>query len=316
MTVIDLDGPAHERFGYWREVICRAFVPLAPSPVAATDTFRGRVETRPLAQVVRARVASHPQRATHGAREVARTDGEYVFVNLQTSGTCAVEQAGRRSVIRPGQLTVLDTTEPYDTVFDGPWTMTSYRIPRRLLGRRVDELRRVTGGCWDTGRGSAASVVSAVMSSMWDLDGPPGSDVEHVLASALSAAAAERAGAPADRHEALRAAIHREIEAGLFDPALSVGTVSRRLGVSPRTLHAAAGGATFAATLRRRRLEHAAAVLAEGGTQTVTEIAAGVCFDGPASFSRAFRREFGRTPSDVRRSGHVPTPRGSRPTPA
>lgn len=86
-------------------------------------------------------------------------------------------------------------------------------------------------------------------------------------------------------------------------------SASRDLGVSPRTLHAAvgAGGDTFAALIRRRRLERAAALLTDSRTRsTVTEIAAAVGFDGPASFSRAFRREFGRTPSDVRRSGRVP----------
>jgi len=77
------------------------------------------------------------------------------------------------------------------------------------------------------------------------------------------------------------------------------------LGVSPRTLHAAvsAGGETFAAMVRRRRLERAAALLADAGSRaTITEIAASVGFDGSSSFARAFRREFGRAPTDVRRA--------------
>jgi AraC family transcriptional regulator, positive regulator of tynA and feaB len=304
--------PAGEQFDYWHDVICEAFVPLAPTQLRSAPTFVGQVETRPLSQIVRARVTSEAQRASHGRREVARTDGEFVFVNLQTAGTCAVEQGGRRSLIRPGQFTVFDTTEPYDTSFDRSWGMVSYRIPREMLGGRLDAVRALTGSCWGTD--GVGSVVTAVMSSMWDLEspgGPAGAEVEHVLVSALAAAAAERVGAPTDRREELATQARREIEAGMFDPSLSVEVVSRRLGVSSRTLHAAvsASGETFAAMVRRRRLEHAARLLADSRSRaTITDIAASVCFDGPASFSRAFRREFGRTPSDVRRSGQVPAP--------
>jgi len=95
------------------------------------------------------------------------------------------------------------------------------------------------------------------------------------------------------------------LERRLSDPSLDVGSLSRALGVSPRTLHAAvsAGGETFAAMVRRRRLERAAALLADAGSPTtITEIAASVGFDGSSSFSRAFRREFGRAPTDVRRA--------------
>ncbi len=145
------------------------------------------------------------------------------------------------------------------------------------------------------------------MSAMWDLDpaaGPAVLDVEQALTAAVSAAVAERDDPPGDRYAALRTEVLRRVEQWLPDSTLSVVSVSRALGVSPRTLHAAvsAGGETFAALVRRRRLERAAVVLAgDRRSATITEIAASVGFDGPGSFSRAFRREFGRTPSEVRR---------------
>ena len=305
MAVWDVASrPPREQFGYWREVICEAFVPLAPSLLGAAESFHSTVETRPLSGVVRARIVSQPQRTSHGEREVARTEGEYVFLNLQTAGTCAVEQGGRRAVVRPGQFTVVDTAAPYHFRFDHPWGMVSYRIPHSLLGARLDAVRRVTGGCCDP-RG-AGGVVTAVMSSMWDIeDGPGASDLELALASALSAVAGESLGGSGDRREALRREIEREVEASLSDPSFDVRAVSRRLGISPRTLHAtvSSDGQTFAAMVRRRRLARAATLLADAGPGvTISEVAASVGYDGPSSFSRAFRREFGRTPTDVRRS--------------
>jgi len=305
MAVWDVASrPPREQFGYWREVICEAFVPLTPSRIGEPDGFRSRVETRPLAHLVRARLASQPQRTSHGRGEVARTDGAYLFVNLQTAGTCAVGQSGRRALVRPGQFTVVDTAEPYHFEFDLPWGMVSYRIPHSVLGGRLDGVRALTARAIDA-RGAGA-VVAAVMSSMWDLENGLGApDVELALVSAVSAVAGERAGATADRRAVLRAEIERRVDAELADPALSVATVSRQVGISPRTLHTvvSAGGETFAAMVRRRRLERAAVLLAEAGPAlTVTDIAASVGFDGPSSFSRAFRRQFGRPPTDLRRA--------------
>jgi hypothetical protein len=59
--------PDREQFGFWREVICEAFVPLTPTRKGPGDSFSSRVETRPLARTVRARIASH----TGGRRVVA-----------------------------------------------------------------------------------------------------------------------------------------------------------------------------------------------------------------------------------------------------
>jgi len=296
--------PPQEQFGYWREVICEAFVPLTPSRLGDAESFRSRVETRPLAHLVRARLASQPQRTSHGRPEVARTDGAYLFVNLQLAGNCAVEQGGRRALVRPGQFTVVDTAEPYDFEFTSPWRMVSYRIPHDLLGGRLDAVRGLTAGAVDA-RGSGG-VVAAMMSSMWDLENNLAApEMELALVSAVSAVAGERAGARADRRTALRAEIERRVDADLSDPTLSVASVSRRIGISPRTLHTvvSSGGETFAAMVRRRRLELAAVLLTDAGAGlTITDIAASVGFDGPSSFSRAFRRQFGRSPTAVRRA--------------
>jgi AraC-like DNA-binding protein len=95
----------------------------------------------------------------------------------------------------------------------------------------------------------------------------------------------------------------RHVAAQLGDPGLSVHSVCRRFGVSPRTLHAIFEGheTTFAATVRRMRLERCAAALADAGeTAGVSAIAARYGYPDPASFSRAFRREYGLAPRELR----------------
>ncbi|MCE3550753.1 AraC family transcriptional regulator [Pseudonocardia sp. RS11V-5] len=307
MAVWDVAArPEREQFGYWHEVICRAFVPLTPRRAdAAGPGFAARVETRPLQQVMRAHIASQPQATLHGPAEVARTDGAFYFLNLQVAGRCRVRQAGADAVVGPGEFTVVDTTEPYRFDFDEPWRMVSYRLPHDLLDGRG--LRSRLGGRWD-GRG-AGGVVSAMIGALWEVEdaGPlAAAELEHALASAVPAAAAPGPQAPPGA--LLRSAVLRHVHGRLGDPALSVASVCRRFAISPRTLHAAfAGGEeTFAATVRRLRLERAAVLLADpADTRTVTEIGASVGFLDPASFSRAFRRTHGCAPTELRGSART-----------
>ncbi|GAA4689590.1 hypothetical protein GCM10023215_27370 [Pseudonocardia yuanmonensis] len=311
MTVWDVAArPEREQFGYWHEVICRAFVPLTPRREAAAGPgFAARVETRPLLRIVRAHIASQPQATLHGPAEVARTDGAFYFVNLQVAGRCRVRQGGADAVVGPGEFTVVDTTEPYRFDFDAPWRMVSYRLPHDLLdGRR---LRPRLGGRWE-GDG-AGGVVRAMIGALWEVDDTTGplaaADLEHALAAAVTAAADPAPETPPV--EALRAAVLRYVHGRLGDPSLSVAAVCRRFAISPRTLHAAFADAdgTFAATVRRLRLERAAALLADpADTRTVTGIAASVGFLDPASFSRAFRRAFGCAPTELREAARRPAP--------
>jgi AraC family transcriptional regulator, positive regulator of tynA and feaB len=315
MAVFDVAArPDREQFAYWHEVICRAFVPLTPRRAERGTGFAARVETRPLHDVVRAHIRSQPQETAHGPREVARTDGAYYFVNLQVAGTCAVRQGPVESLVHPGEFTVVDTTEPYHFRFDGPWQMLSFRLPHELLDARAGRLRPHLAGRVDAA--GAGGVVRAMMTSLWAVGDPPGAlaatELEHAFAAAVAAAVIGPSGA-ADPRAVLRTEVLRYVRSRLADPALSVRGVCRRFGVAPRTLHAAfaaaEGSGSFAATVRRMRLERCAALLADPATTgTITDVAASVGFPDPASFSRAFRREFGCTPSDVRGGARTAQP--------
>ncbi|MCD2197559.1 helix-turn-helix domain-containing protein [Actinomycetospora endophytica] len=296
--------PPREQFGYWHEVICQAFVPLTPHRTLDEEGFSARVETRPLAGLNRARLRARPQRTDHGPREVARTDDDHYFVNLQLAGRCITTVRGETSVVERGQFVVVDTTEPYFFHLDEPWQMLSYRLPHAALtdalhGRRPALGRPVDG----TGVGS---VVTALMTALWPLGTttPGAADLTDSFAAAVAAATAEgrRDAGPDEQRGVTRAAVLAYVERHLGDRDLTVHGVSRRFAISPRTLHNlfADTDGTFAATVRRLRLERSAARLADpADTATVTAVAAAHGFDDPTSFSRAFRRRFGVSPRDV-----------------
>lgn len=313
MSVWDTTAlPGNEQFGYWHEVICQAFVPLTPHRRGAVREFPARVETRPLAHVNRARLRAQPQRTDHGPRDVARTDGDHFFVNLQLAGRCATTVADTTAVVEPGQFVVVDTTEPYFFEFDRPWQMLSYRVPHSLFAAALHGRRLALGRPVDAAGAGAA--VTALMTALWPLDPEaPGSDD---LATAFATAVVAAATAPAEgdgvadrgRTAALpgavtRAAILAHVRSRLGDRDLTVAGVCSRFAISPRTLHNLFADAdeSFAATVRRLRLERCAAILADPTSDaTVSAVASAHGFDDPTSFGRAFRRRFGCSPREVR----------------
>jgi AraC-like DNA-binding protein len=96
----------------------------------------------------------------------------------------------------------------------------------------------------------------------------------------------------------------RFVQARLFDPDLGVAALLAELSVSRSRLYRlfeASGGVTN--YIRHRRLLHAYAVLADPSEhRRICDIAEEHGFSDGAEFSRAFRREFGRSPSEVRAS--------------
>ena len=100
---------------------------------------------------------------------------------------------------------------------------------------------------------------------------------------------------------ARRARVVALVDASLGDPDLSPASLVSRAGISRSELYrcfAPVGG--IARAIQQRRLRGAYAQLARAdGPASITRIREAVGFFDPSSFTRAFRREFGCTPSDV-----------------
>jgi AraC family transcriptional regulator, positive regulator of tynA and feaB len=99
----------------------------------------------------------------------------------------------------------------------------------------------------------------------------------------------------------------------LADPNLSPALLAGELHVSVRTLHRAfaAVGESAAAYIRRQRLERARAELAAAGRPDVSQVAARWHFADSSHFIRAFRKQYGDTPTRLARAdgtdSHAPT---------
>jgi AraC-like DNA-binding protein len=125
------------------------------------------------------------------------------------------------------------------------------------------------------------------------------------MVSAAVAPTAERAAVARrqidlGRMERVRQMVRRHLRT----PNLQPKTLCRLVGMSRSNLYRlleTKGG--IARYIQQQRLLEAHSLLGNPGTsQSVTFVAEDLCFADVSSFSRAFRREFGYSPSDVRRA--------------
>lgn len=103
-----------EAFDLYRDGICSAFMPLRPEPpVDTVRPFRSRHVAHSLGDVALNIVTATPHPVFKGKREIAASNGEYYYVNLQLAGRCRISQADETVEIRSGQIAVFDSARPF-----------------------------------------------------------------------------------------------------------------------------------------------------------------------------------------------------------
>ncbi|MFG2376837.1 helix-turn-helix domain-containing protein [Streptomyces sp. NPDC048504] len=138
--------------------------------------------------------------------------------------------------------------------------------------------------------------------------GPAGVQAAHSTLIELAKAVARRRVDDAEPHLALALAQAAKDLADnhLTDPDLSGAMLARELNVSVRSLQRAfaAAGESVTAYIRQRRLEEARLALSAppSGRLSVSELAAHWQFADSSHFIRAFKKHYGRTPTDYARS--------------
>jgi AraC-like DNA-binding protein len=297
--------PPPGQFGYWRELICAAFLALTPES-DLRDGFAGTVSQRPLGALSLAQIDSQRQRVRRTERDIARAPRAGYYANLQVRGVSRMRQGDRETVLRPGDLAVVDTGEPFAFDFGTDFRQLSFFVPGPLLETQMAARVRTA-----TRIDTAGGVGAALRHALQALNGPSltraGADRLAVHAGGLLAVALDPVIEVVDAPRS-RALAVADIEEHLTDDDLAPAATARRLGISVRRLHGlfAGGERSYAGTVRRLRLEQAFRDLRDParGHLRVIDVASDAGFVNVASFHRAFRREYGRTPAQVRSFRH------------
>jgi AraC-like DNA-binding protein len=295
--------PVHESLEFWRDAILATLVGM--DIATETGTHDATMRTDHIGDLQITTVDCDPAEVHRTPRFVARGDGTQVLVAMQSGGIAQVEQDGRYTELRPGDITFLETIRPFRNRCPQRFQQKIFAVPRSLLGQPEEALGRVTARAIRP-VGGLAALLSPFMSRLADTSesysGPVAERLAESAVGLLAAAAAQQlgvepAGLPgADRVLLLR--VQRFIRWHLAEPGLTPAVIARAHGISVRYLHRLfeREGTTVGRWIRRLRLQECRRELT--GAASVGGVARRWGFSGTAHFGRAFRREYGISPTD------------------
>jgi AraC-like DNA-binding protein len=306
------EAGAGAEFDFWADAISSTFVPLECAPVM-DGAFRAELVNVRAADVQFTHVTAAPHRVLRTRRMIARNDAGNYKVGLQLAGVGWISQGGRDAVLRPGDLTVYDTSRPYTLAFDpaAPVKTFVFMVPDHLLGLPRDAMDRLTATAI-SGRDGLGSVVSPFLARIADLvsAGEPalsarlGVNVTDLVSTLFRERLQLGSGEPERARNARLLAVQAWIDRHLDQPDLTPETVAAAHHISVRYLYRLfeAEGTTVARWIRERRLDGCRRELADPslGHLGVSAIAARWGLPDAASFSRSFRAAFGMSPREYR----------------
>lgn len=297
-------------FEAFRDAVSHTFVPLT-AEASHKNAFTGAITHNELGSLLFADVTAGPHVVRRSSRLIRQSDPGCYKLTLQVSGSAMISQDGREAVLRPGDLTVYDTTRPYELGFDGRFRMIVLMFSRSLLQVPESSVRLLTGQRIPGDHGLGMLVGPFVMGLIRRLDttaapaaGRLGDAVLDMLAAALVDELATGAPPASDRQTLLLQRIKSYIDDELTDPDLGPTAVAAAHHISPRYLRKLfeGEGDSVARWIRSRRLEQCRRDLRrpELCNTSVSALARHWGFTDAAHFSRLFKSTYGQPPREYR----------------
>jgi AraC-like DNA-binding protein len=230
---------------------------------------------------------------------------------VQLDGAAVIEQDDRQVRISPGDLALVDLSQP-TRVAGTAHRFVSLMFPRTMLPIPGRELRDLAGVRLTGQRGPGALVAGMARHLAGSLDEfadasatRVGTAMLDLTTATLAAWTGRDATAPPQLRHALLPRIEAFIEQRLGDPGLNPRLIATAHHISLRYLHRLfePHATTVSSLIRTRRLERCRRELTDPAFAAVPVSAVGARwgFPDPARFTRAFRAAYGMPPSQYRR---------------
>jgi len=302
-----VDEPA--RFDFWATEIAR-IMPVSldsrPNPVRS---FHGDALTYDLGPIQLSSLSAGPMRVSHGRRRIAADETGFYKILLQISGSARIDHNSAQIELSPGDLTVCDTSRPYTFTYDADFQTALVLLPRPSIVIPVLSMRPLTGRVIGPGSVTGAAVTSLVRSlteGRRDVSDLAATRLVDGTVSLITALLLEELStdAPTMSSNAMLLRARDLIEKNLGDSNMTPDSIASNLGISRRYLFKlfAEEGTTVAGWIRKRRLDKCARDLTDPAMagHLIASIGGRWGLDDPRHMARAFRAEFGCTPSEYR----------------
>lgn len=294
----------------WEKATSEFLVPLQIR--AGGDSIVGRIGARRVEDSSFCRLWATPHMGVRTAELAGGVGAGHYKVAMALRGRVVVRQHGRRVALRPGEITVYDTSDEYAVGGELPFGLLVALVPYGTFGLERERVARVAAtalsgeGVQDAGRG----LVALASGDDGDFRFERTMDAVRRLVREAPHARVEPRRRDA---EELLARARLLIADKLADTGLSPGYVAAVLGVSRRYLYSlfSAEIGPVARYIRTQQLERARALLLDPREEdtSVTQIAAESGFTDPAHFSRLYRNAYGVSPAHDRRAAVESGPR-------
>jgi len=308
--------PVEKRFDVWRESIAVLY-DVNQDKRAAADSFHASVHGFLLDELMIARCRTSAQTFRRTPLHIAQDGVDHFMIQLFMEGGQTVRHGSREFECRAGDIVVNDLASEHhaDT---SPFDNLSVIVPRRvleplllnadsqhgrilqadnplikMLSRHMRDLYELSGAMDDGQRKSLSGVTTSLIAATLNGAGIEGKRDEHagVISSALLQ-------------------VKRVIDERIHERGLNASDIAHSAGVSRAALYRLFepydGVMSY---VRRRRLTGALRSLMNRDQShwSITGIAFHWGFASEAHFSRAFRKQFGMSPSDARNHDHPVT---------
>lgn len=280
---------------------------FALEPLAPGAPFFGEAEVYFLPDVVLSFGNSSGSCLRRTAEMILQSEADGILVVAYLAGSVEFETERGTDLIAPGEIVFFDLRQPVSIVAETPENITLI-VARRRLEALVPHLHQSHGFVLRSGanrelltahlqsmRAVADSISASQARSIGDA-------TVQLVGSCLTEA--PRSGARASAAGVSLAQVREAIEQRLEQPELGPQLLMQDLGISRPTLYRLfepLGGVK--AYIQERRLRHAWHVIADPKVTNVRvkQLSYNLGYSHPSAFSRAFRKTFGVSPSEVRK---------------
>jgi AraC-like DNA-binding protein len=286
----------------------KAYVDVSPTP-AAPDFF-GEISYTRYTDFALSLKRANGEKVHRSSALISRgtEDAQYLYVLFQRHGTGVITQAGHTAEVRPGQVVIYDSAQPFSLDYKQPYEQVVVHLcaDRAFADaglRPSSDLLAVPIAV----DGALSSVNTFFLNlAVTQASDPVGAELlaphAATLASSLLAYAARTRSA-----DDMPALLQREralsyMRQHLSDPDLDADRIAVGCHVSRRTLYRLfqSTGQTVASHLRTMRVDAARRLLAGQADLSVESVAREVGFTNDSHFYRSFRFVTGVTPGEYR----------------
>ncbi len=304
--------PPREQFESWRAWYSSLLDVAAPT--SPSGGFAARNEVWSLGGFTVSQASAQAISCWRTPALIRRTPVDHWVLTVCKRGTVDLRARNESVTIQPGIPFVISLAEEMATVKDG-YERVQFYLSRDVFARIASSLDRARVTPLDTPEGRLlADYMLLLAKNLREL--PPDdaprlvTAVEAMIGACLAPSADRVATAHVQMDLTLMERVRRAVRTHLRSPSLGPDRLCREAATSRSQLYRLLEGeGGVAHYIQRQRLSESFVMLCDvSNALPIGRIADVLCFADASSFSRAFRREFGMSPRDVRSASQAGLP--------